>query len=167
MLAGAGWCGLTQAIRCPRCDTLEQLRGSPKARRDVQYRSGSSPGGAILRGCLLRRVRVRVRGRGDACLPGWCGFPGAARAFIGCPTIALRHARGDRLHGGTPNLLASNGLRRILSTNQVLNARTPGTGTPPVPPPRPKLLLGQSRSWIFSPLWTPKVITNDDQGHRI
>jgi len=67
--------------------------------------------------------------------------PGLARilmgcgASAGCPTAALRHARGGRLHGGTLKPLLSNGLRRILSTTQVLNARTLGTDTPPRPPP--------------------------------
>jgi len=86
------------------------------------------------------------------------GFSGAARAFIGCPTIALRHARGARLHGGTPKPLESNELRRILSTNQVLNARTPGTGTPPVPPQAEALIRSIPLLDFFTPL--------DPQGHH-
>ena len=90
--------------------------------------------------------------------PGLVRIPRGCGASAGCPTVALRHARGARLHGGTPKPLESNGLRRILSTNQVLDARTPGTDTPPVPPQAEAPIRSIPLLDFFTPL--------DPQGHH-
>lgn len=94
--------------------------------------------------------------------PGPVRIPRGCWASIGCPTDALRHARGGRLHRGTPNPLASNGLRRILSTSPVLNARTPGTDTPPVPPQAEAPIRSIPLLDFFTPL-DPQVAANTER----
>jgi len=60
----------------------------------------------------------------------------------------------------TPNPLPALGLRHKRNARTPMHKRTqPGTAAPGWPP-KPKRLFRQSRSWIFSPLWTPK-------GHHI
>lgn len=95
--------------------------------------------------------------------PGLVRIPRGCGASDGCPTVALRHARGGRLDGGTLKPLASNELRRILAGSQVLNARTPGTYTPPVPPQAEAPIRSIPLLDFFTPL-DPQVAANGEPG---
>ena len=130
--------------------------------------ANDSPGGSILPGLFDALTEGRAEGGGamHSVRPG-ASVPRGNR----CCQVAQYPTREGALATGKPddrrNPRRCKGLRAKGYARSPMDNSTPRHQRTPGWPPKPKRLISQSRSWIFSPLGTPKVVTYDDQRHHI